>query len=255
MTLPTVMPIAGPVASRRQPSAEYPVRAECRFDIRQPLPSGRRTPLPKQQTRRPSQRGQEQSCRRRSALPGKRASRADPGVAQPPGLLAAQPRSPWAPAAPPPPQLSGADRQGGLRAPARRRPPPLPAAGQRPAAPGRRAAPRPHLVDVAGGAADALNQLEVLLRVPAGTDRSRGFMAAPGSLATLPPGQGRASGATRRGAGWPPLRRSQLPGSTLRPPPRTTTAGLTVPAPAAPPRRRTRSHPRSGRTPAFPSSG
>lgn len=42
-------------------------------------------------------------------------------------------------------------------------------------------------------------------------------------------------------------RRSQLPGSTLRPPPRTTTTGLTVPAPRSPPRRRTRVTPtRSG---------
>lgn len=44
------------------------------------------------------------------------------------------------------------------------------------------------------------------------------------------------------GAAAGPLlpRRSQSPGPTLRPPPRTTTTGLTVPAPRSPPRRRTR---------------
>lgn len=76
-------------------------------------------------------------------------------------------------------------------------------------------------------------------------------MAGPGC--PQPPsraGEGGAQGATRRvGAAAGPLlpRRSQSPGSTLRPPPRTTTTGLTVPAPRSPPRRRTRVTPTRSR--------
>lgn len=73
------------------------------------------------------------------------------------------------------------------------------------------------------------NQLEVLLRVP--SDRSKPVMEGP-VPPPLPARRGRSGGHTGGGSrGRPrPPRRSQLPGSTLRPPPRTTTAGLTVPA-------------------------
>lgn len=177
-----------------------------RFDTRQ-TPAIRLValPLPKQQTRRPSQRGQEQSCRRGSALPGKRASGADPGKDAGVSGLTARPfvrctaAEPWAPAVPPPPHLSGADRQGGLRRPGSPAPPTLPAAGQRPAA---SAARGPSPSPCRRRRRCRCRYAESARSPPAGsggTDRSRGSWRAPGAP-RLPPSQGRggAQGATRR---------------------------------------------------------
>lgn len=177
-----------------------------RFDTRQTLAIRLvALPLPKQQTRRPSQRGQEQSCRRGSALPGKRASGADPGKDAGVSGLTARPfvrctaAEPWAPAVPPPPHLSGADRQGGLRRPGSPAPPTLPAAGQRPAA---SAARGPSPSPCRRRRRCRCRYAESARSPPAGsggTDRSRGSWRAPGAP-RLPPSQGRggAQGATRR---------------------------------------------------------
>ena len=159
----------------------------------------------------------------------------------PPLLLAHRSRAPASPA----------DRQRGLGRPDSPAPSALPTAGQRPTA---SAARGPSPSPCRRRRRCRCRCAESARSPPegsGGTDRSRGSWRAPGAP-RLPPGQGRggAQGATRRvGAAAGPLlpRRSQSPGSTLRPPPRTTTTGLTVPAPRSPPRRRTRVTPTRSR--------
>lgn len=135
-----------------------------------------------------------------------------------------------------PGQGSGEDARRGLRShvwsfvPSRRRRPGL-------------GCPCPHLVDVAvGAAADALDQLEVLLRVPAGQVEAGvhgGPRVPPASLPAR--GGGALRGAARRERPRPArlCRRSQSPGCTPRPPQTTTSRRR----PRPPPPRGAGSHP------------
>lgn len=257
-----------------------------RFDIRQtPAVWLDALTLQMQQTPSPCAR-MSRPARSGAALPGKRASRGhgsgkDLEVS---GLNAwpfvrSKASEPWAPAPPPPPRLPGASVS---RGEAERTPthglrgapgPPL-ALPRRVRTPGtpRRAAPRPHLVDVAvGAAADALNQLEVLLRVPAGQIEAGVHGGPRVHPASLPGrGGGRSGGHTESGSrGRPPappavtiarLHAAAAAAALLTPPPppppRTTTTGLTVPAPRSPlPSRKPRSHPRGEENARSPSLG
>lgn len=132
---------------------------------------------------------------------------------------AEEPRAP----APPPPQLPGARvSRGGparTRAPSwRRRPPPSLRRVPTPR-PRQRADPRPYLVDVAvGAAADALNQLEVLLRIPAGQIEAGVHGGPRVPPASLP---GRGGGALRGPHGeWEPRPAPCSPAGHNRPAPR-----------------------------------
>lgn len=204
-----------------------------RFDIRQtPAVWLDALTLQMQQTPSPCAR-MSRPARSGAALPGKRASRGhgsgkDLEVS---GLNAwpfvrSKASEPWAPAPPPPPRLPGASVSRGEaeRTPThglRGAPGPPPALPRRVRTPGtpRRAAPRPHLVDVAvGAAADALNQLEVLLRVPAGQIEAGVHGGPRVHPASLP---GRGGGALRGPHGeWEPRPAPGSPGGHNRPAPR-----------------------------------
>lgn len=200
-----------------------------RFDIRQtPAVWFVALTLPMQHTRSPSLRHEEQSCPLRCSPPGKRASREGSGKdLEVSGLniwpfVRSKAADPGAPAPPPPPRLPGASasRRAAARTPTPRlrRAPGPPRGRSDPGLP-RRALPCRRRRRCRYRCAESARS------PPAGsgeTDRSRGSWRAPGAP-RLPPGQGRggAQGATRRvGAAAGPLlpRRSQSPGSTLRPP-------------------------------------
>lgn len=205
-----------------------------RFDIRQtPAVWLDALTLQMQQTPSPCAR-MSRPARSGAALPGKRASRGhgsgkDLEVS---GLNAwpfvrSKASEPWAPAPPPPPRLPGASVSRGEaeRTPThglRGAPGPPPAGPD----PGDSAARSPSPSPCRRRRRCRCRCAESARSPPAGsggTDRSRGSWRAPGAP-RLPPGQGRggAQGATRRvgAAAGPRLpRRSQSPGSTLRPPP------------------------------------
>ena len=202
-----------------------------RFDIRQtPAVWFVALTLPMQQTARPSPRCNEQSGPLASSLSralrvqGRvqvraRRSRGDsfgplfaPRQQSPPGrpLLLRLPHcSPGARAS------RGGTARTRVPRRQRRRPPPSPRRVPTPR-PRRRAAPRLYLVDVAvGAAADALNQLEVLLRVPAGQIEPGVHGGPRVPPASLP---GRGGGALRGPHGeWEPRPAPCSPGGHNRP--------------------------------------
>lgn len=185
--------------------------------------------LPMQQTARPSRRCDEQSGPLASSpfpaprVQGERSGKGSEVSGLPVWPFvrskAEEPRAP----APPPPQLPGARvSRGGparTRAPSwRRRPPPSLRRVPTPR-PRQRADPRPYLVDVAvGAAADALNQLEVLLRIPAGQIEAGVHGGPRVPPASLP---GRGGGALRGPHGeWEPRPAPCSPAGHNRPAPR-----------------------------------
>lgn len=220
---------------------------------------------PMQQTARPSPAVLSRAAGSRPALPGHRASKGSTQVRAPRSrgypfgpLFVPRQRSLGRPLLPAPhPQLPGARVycrwEAQTRAPRqqRRRPPPSPRRVPTPR-PRLRAAPRPYLVDVAvGAAADALNQLEVFLRIPAGQIEAGVHGGPRVPPASLP---GRGGGALRGPHGeWEPRPAPCSPGGHNRPAPRrrrrrrsshaaaaAAAARANRPRPRSPPPRRTR---------------
>ncbi|XP_019503328.1 PREDICTED: uncharacterized protein LOC109385458 [Hipposideros armiger] len=197
-----------------------------RFDIRQtPAVWFVALTLPMQQKPSLSLRYEEQLPARGQPFPGNARPGESSGETLEVSRLTVWPfvrskaSEPREPVPPPPPLLPGASVSRGetarTQSPSSVAPPALPAAGPDPAA----SAPRLYLVDVAVGAtADALNQLEVLLRVPAGQIEAGVHGGPRVPPASLP---GRGGGALRGPHGeWEPLPAPCSPGGHNRPAPR-----------------------------------